>query len=172
MCAARSGDRAAFRRLYESHAGAVRAVLLARRGVTAADADDLTQEVFLTAWSKLHRLRDPSVFGPWVLSIARRKWLTWLRWGRARPAFRLVGGWEPSRRGGDPVDRGGDAERVLRAIRALPGAYRETLVMRLVEGMSGPMIAARTGLSHGSVRVNLTRGMALLRQRLRREDEP
>ena len=45
----------------------------------------------------------------------------------------------------------------------LPEAYRETLVLRLCEGLDGPEIAARTGLTHGSVRVNLTRGMALLR---------
>jgi len=39
----------------------------------------------------------------------------------------------------------------------LPDAYRETLILRLVEGMTGPEIAARTGLTHGSVRVNLHR---------------
>jgi RNA polymerase sigma-70 factor, ECF subfamily len=48
----------------------------------------------------------------------------------------------------------------------LPEAYRETLVLRLVEGMTGPEIAARTGLTAASVRVNLHRGMKLLRERL------
>ena len=38
--------------------------------------------------------------------------------------------------------------------------------MRLVEGMTGPEIAERTGMTHGSVRVNLTRGMKLLKERL------
>ena len=38
--------------------------------------------------------------------------------------------------------------------------------MRLIEGMTGPEIAERTGLTPGSVRVNLHRGMALLRQKL------
>ena len=42
----------------------------------------------------------------------------------------------------------------------------ETLVLRLVEGMTGPEIAARTGLQPASVRVNLHRGMKLLRERL------
>jgi RNA polymerase sigma-70 factor (ECF subfamily) len=59
-----------------------------------------------------------------------------------------------------------EASEVLEIIRALPEAYRETLVLRLVEGMTGPEIAERTGLRPGSVRVNLHRGMALLRQRL------
>jgi len=55
---------------------------------------------------------------------------------------------------------------VLDVIRKLPDAYRETLLMRLVEGMSGLEIADRTGLSAGSVRVNLHRGMKLLREKL------
>ena len=55
---------------------------------------------------------------------------------------------------------------ILELIRSLPDAYRETLVLRLVEGMTGPEIAARTGLTAASVRVNLHRGMKLLRERL------
>ena len=59
-----------------------------------------------------------------------------------------------------------EAAEALEAIRALPEAYRETLVLRLVEGMTGPEIAARTGLQPASVRVNLHRGMKLLREKL------
>jgi RNA polymerase sigma-70 factor (ECF subfamily) len=55
---------------------------------------------------------------------------------------------------------------VLDAIRGLPETYRETLVLRLVEGMTGPEIAGRTGLQPDSVRVNLCRGMKLLREKL------
>jgi len=59
-----------------------------------------------------------------------------------------------------------DVTTILSAIRSLPEAYRETLLLRLVEGMTGPEIAARTGLTAGSVRVNLYRGMQQLRQKL------
>ncbi len=55
---------------------------------------------------------------------------------------------------------------ILGVVRGLPEAYREPLILRLVEGMTGPEIAARTGLTHGSVRVNLYRGMQLLRVKL------
>ena len=55
---------------------------------------------------------------------------------------------------------------MLAAIRELPQAYHEPLILRLVEGMSGPEIAAMTGLTADSVRVNLHRGFRLLRQRL------
>jgi RNA polymerase sigma-70 factor (ECF subfamily) len=61
---------------------------------------------------------------------------------------------------------------VLATIRTLPEAYREPLLLRLVEGMSGSEIAERTGLTHGSVRVNLHRGMTLLRQKLGGISEP
>ena len=57
---------------------------------------------------------------------------------------------------------------VLAAIQSLPEAYSETLTLRLVEGMTGPEIAARTGLTEGSVRVNLHRGMKQLREKLER----
>ncbi|HVF87893.1 MAG TPA: sigma-70 family RNA polymerase sigma factor, partial [Pyrinomonadaceae bacterium] len=61
---------------------------------------------------------------------------------------------------------GREAAEVLEVIRSLPEAYCETLVLRLVEGMTGPEIAERTGLQPDSVRVNLHRGMKLLRAKL------
>jgi RNA polymerase sigma-70 factor (ECF subfamily) len=65
------------------------------------------------------------------------------------------------------AEQSGTAAAILDAIRSLPDAYRETLILRLVEGFTGPEIAARTGLTHGSVRVNLHRGMEQLRAKLR-----
>ena len=54
----------------------------------------------------------------------------------------------------------------LAVLRTLPETYREPLMLRLVEGMTGPEIALRMGLTHGSVRVNLHRGMQMLREKL------
>ena len=59
-----------------------------------------------------------------------------------------------------------EAKAVLAIIRSLPEAYRDPLILRLVEGMTGPEIAVRTGLTPGSVRVNLHRGMKMLRDKL------
>ena len=58
------------------------------------------------------------------------------------------------------------ATEILDLIRSLPEAYRETLVLRFVEGMTGPEIASRTGLTAASVRVNLHRGVKLLREKM------
>jgi RNA polymerase sigma-70 factor, ECF subfamily len=59
-----------------------------------------------------------------------------------------------------------EAAAAVAAIQELPEAYRETLALRLIAGMSGPEIAAATGLTPDSVRVNLHRGFRLLRSRL------
>ena len=59
-----------------------------------------------------------------------------------------------------------EAAAAIAAIQELPEAYRETLAMRLIAGMSGPEIATITGLTPDSVRVNLHRGFRLLRERL------
>jgi RNA polymerase sigma-70 factor (ECF subfamily) len=154
--AARSGDREAFGGLYRRHARMVHGVLLAR--VPRSDVADLVQDVFLVAMRRLGSLRDASAFGPWIAAIARNRATDYHR--RSRETAELTDD-VPGR--GHPE---GEAMTVLAAIRSLPDAYRETLVLRLVEGMTGPEIAERTGLTPGSVRVNLHRGMQQLRQKL------
>ena len=68
----------------------------------------------------------------------------------------------------DSASARAEALAILDLIRSLPDAYRETLVLRLVEGMTGQEIANRTGLTAASVRVNLHRGMKMLREKLQR----
>ena len=63
-------------------------------------------------------------------------------------------------------NRNTEAREILTAIRSLTETYRETLVLRLVEGMTGAEIAEQTGLTPESVRVNLHRGMKLLKEKL------
>lgn len=154
--AARRGDRLAFARLFERFAPAVHGVLLAR--APAAEVDDLLQEVFLTALERLEALRAEHLVGPWLVAIARNQVVDHFR----RRPLRAVVDAEPARE--DP--RRAEANQALAAIRQLPEAYRETLILSLVEGMSGKEIAAQTGLTPESVRVNLHRGMRLLRARL------
>jgi RNA polymerase sigma-70 factor, ECF subfamily len=151
-----AGDRDSFARLYEMFAPLVHGVLLAR--VPYDEVGDLVQDVFFVAFRKLGTLRDAARFGPWVAMIARNRAMDFHR--RARATEELHEGFAHA--GG----REAEASEALEIIRGLPEAYRETLVLRLVEGMTGPEIAARTGLQPASVRVNLHRGMKLLRERL------
>jgi RNA polymerase sigma-70 factor (ECF subfamily) len=159
---ARDGDNAAFTRLYERYARVVHGLLLSR--IPRVDIEDLVQEVFVTAWRRLDALREPAAFGGWLSMIARNR-ATDYRRRRAKEAEVDL----PE----DVAAHDATAERTealaaLHVVRSLPEAYRETLVLRLVEGLTGPEIAERTGLTPASVRVNLHRGMKLLREKLDR----
>lgn len=159
VAAAQLGDRAAFERLYERFVRMVHGLLLTR--VPLRDVDDLVQDVFLAAYQRLGTLREPRAFGGWLATMARNRAVDYHR--AARPTVEL------DDVAGDDGRHRVDGLAVLAALRTLPEAYRETLTLRLVEGMTGPEIAARTGLTPGSVRVNLHRGMQQLRTLLQRE---
>jgi RNA polymerase sigma-70 factor, ECF subfamily len=171
--AARAGDRGAFGRLYRRYARMVHGLLLAQ--VPAAEVEDLVHDVFLRAMRKLDGLRDGDAFGGWLASIARNRAVDHHRAQvpmlRVEAEAALPGSMAAGMAGmAGTVDGRASAEvqahAVLAIIRELPLAYRETLVLRLVEGMTGPEIAERTGLTPESVRVNLHRGMKKLRERL------
>lgn len=147
----------------------VHGLLLAR--VDAATADDLTQEVFLSAWRRLDRLHDPRAWPAYLATIARNRAIDHIRTIDRRPGTLPPESELPLRR--PDASTSVEAEQLLELIRELPAANAEPLILRLVEGLSGPEIAERTGLSPGYVRVNLHRGMKLLRERLgRRERTP
>lgn len=158
VVAAQRQDRAAFAGLYAEFARTVHGIVLAR--VPRGDVDDLVQDVFLQAMERLPELRDPAAFPSWLATIARHRAADHFR--RQPLTTELP---EQLTARGDGID---EAWAVLDVIRALPEAYRETLTLRLVEGLTGPEIALRTGLTEGSVRVNLHRGMKFLRERLER----
>ena len=135
------GDSDAFGEMYRLFAPLIHGVVLAR--VPRAEAQDIVQEVFLAAYKSLHTLRDKNAVGPWLVRIARNLTVEYYR--RAKPAEELPENLHGKR------SRETEAAEVLRAIRSLPDAYSETLVLRLIEGMTGNEIAERTGLDRKSV---------------------
>ena len=142
-------------------ARAVHGVLLARLG--REDAEDVVHDVFMHAFAHLVELREPAAFGGWICAIARRRAIDHVR--RVRPT-EPIDDFPDRFASSDRPDVTAEARAALEAIQALPEAYRETLTLRLVEGLSGPEIAAMTDLTPESVRVNLHRGFRLLRERL------
>ena len=150
------GNHDQFARLYDLYAPLVHGILLAR--VPRNEVDDLVQDIFLHALRKLDTLRDRTAFGPWIAMIARNRAMDFHR--RSHETVEV----SEDLRSTDAS--GSKAIEMLEIVRSLPDAYRETLILRLVEGMTGPEIAARTGLTPASVRVNLHRGMKLLRGKL------
>ncbi len=163
---ARAGDRSAFRDLFHGFAPMVHALLVTR--VRPAEADDLVQEVFLAAWQRIGDLREPAQIGAWLAAIALN---------RARRAHaRAPSPTEPlpehlARDGRDGVAREASelGRAALDALSELSDVYRDVLAMRLVEGLTGPEIARATGASPETVRVQLARGMQLLREKLARK---
>lgn len=164
------GDRIAFAKLWEENAPALQGIL--RSMVDRQEAGDLLQEVALRAWRGVAEIREPGSFSPWLHTIARNVGRGWLA---ARPESSGVNLNEAvdedlaTDRGG-PGERSGAGE-IIDAIGRLPSAYREPLTLRLVHELTGPEISRRTGLTPGSVRVNLCRGMKMLRDRLDMNDE-
>ena len=156
--AAQNGDPSSFAQLYDRYSPVVHGILLGR--LAAVDADDVLQNVFMTALTKLKTLREPAAFAGWIATIARNAAEDFRR--GMRDTMQLDVEYAERARQAEAAD----AARAVEAIRRLPEAYRETLMLRLVEGMSGAEIAERTGLTAGSVRVNLHRGMQMLRDAL------
>lgn len=151
-----AGDREAFGEIYNKFAPLVHGILLSR--LPRDEVSDAVQEVFLAAYKNLGSLREPNALGGWLARIARNHVVDHYRGSRLSEEL-------PEHIEGKK-DQRLEAEEALAAIQSLPIAYRETLILRLVEGMTGNEIAEQTGLSPDSVRVNLHRGMNLLRKKL------
>jgi len=156
VVAAQRGNRAAFTTIYERFHRVIHAIALAR--VPVSDASDVVQDVFAEAWLKMTTLREPAAFPGWIVTLARRRAIDHAR--KRRPTHDATADLTFA-----PPPRA-EALAALEAIRTLPDTYREAIIMRLVEGLSGPDIAERTGMTPDSVRVHLHRGMKLLREKL------
>src|SRR5262245_64553009 len=75
-----AGDRDAFSQLYAGYVRMVHAILLGR--VPRRDVDDLVQDVFITAYTRIGELRDAAAFGGWIATIARNRATDYLRQSR------------------------------------------------------------------------------------------
>ena len=145
-----------FNRIYSQYAPMVHGVLLAR--LPYDEVQDVMQEVFLAAFRSFHSLRDREAAGAWLFTVARHHAANFYRSSKKADELSETIESRPS--------KSSEAAEVLQMIKSMPDAYRETLVLRLVEGMTGDEISKQTGLKPESVRVNLHRGMKLLRDRL------
>ncbi|MHC4916217.1 MAG: RNA polymerase sigma factor [Planctomycetota bacterium] len=160
---AQAGSREAFEKLVREHSGLVAAVAAAHMS-DPAEVEDLIQETFMTAWREIARLRKPESFGPWVSAVARNlaRAAAADRSRRSRlrveaPGQRTVG------------EREGLYRRVLSEVEALPDGYREVFLLRYVADRDCASIACELGIALGTVTSRLSRGHAMLRQKLERE---
>jgi RNA polymerase sigma-70 factor (ECF subfamily) len=171
---ARDGDRAAFEELVRRTSRLVYARLYLDTG-RADRADDLLQETFLLAFRSLRGLANPAGFRQWLLAIAHNVLIDdarrQARQKRAAPAADtpvsavLASGPTPEQ----SVEREEARQRVLSVLRSLPEEYRLPLTLRYLTGADYETIGEQLGLTNGSLRGLLHRGLKMLRDRLPRD---
>jgi RNA polymerase sigma factor (sigma-70 family) len=171
-----AGDRFSFDALVLRHSPLVLGFLSSRLS-NATTAEDLAQEVFLSAYSHLASLRDPERLLPWLLRISRNRLLDHWRGVSRRPEGRvseddpthsLEDIHDPSP---DPAEAAAHAQVrlvILEEIARMKDRYRSVLMPRLVGEESTEEISQRLGLKVDTVRMRLLRGMRKLRQALTR----
>jgi RNA polymerase sigma-70 factor (ECF subfamily) len=158
VAAASAGSSDAFARLVGRHQQALRA-FLRRVCRDWALADDLAQETFLTAWSRLGVLPADANVGAWLCGIAYRKHLTHLR--GARRSARREADWRQI--SPDDARPNLDDRLTLDAAMAdLPAEQRACVALCLAAEFSHAEAAAALGLPLGTVKSHVARGRARL----------
>jgi RNA polymerase sigma-70 factor (ECF subfamily) len=168
---ARSGDRTAFEELVRRTSRLVFARLYLDTG-NADRAEDLLQETYLLACRSLRKLADPARFRPWLMTIAHNVLIDSLRKETRRK--NLSSGTANSlidlpARGHSPhelAERDEIRHRVLAVLRSMPEEYRLPLSLRYLAGADYDTIGEQLGLTNGTLRGLLHRGLKMLRDRL------
>ena len=164
---ARNGDSAAFERLYRRHRDRIFGLVWRLAGGDAALAEDLLQEAFVRAWSKLDSFRGDSRFGTWLHRLSTNVALSdrRIRMRRLERETELEGYAERTAIGQKDVyaDKRMDLER---GIARLPERARTVLVLFDIEGYSHAEIAEMTGMAVGSSKAQLHRARKLVREEL------
>ena len=160
---AASGDASAFARLYHRHVDRVHS--LARRMIDFELADEVTQDVFVRAWEKLHTFRGEAAFGTWLHRLAVNVILA-RRGSLGQQRKRFVDSDIPletmAGRSSEPA-LGMDLEQ---ALTRLPDGARQVFVLHDVEGYRHEEIATMLGLAEGTSKSQLHRARMALRKHL------
>lgn len=169
----RRGDRPAFEELVRRTARLVFSRLYLETGDTHR-AEDLVQETFLVAWRNIGQVTDPAGFRPWLFSIAHSVLVDSLRRdARKKRSATRVGAdrlHELSDRSPAPdesAQREEARQHVLSVLRSLPDEYRLPLTLRYIAGADYEQISQQLGLTNGSLRGLLNRGMARMREAMK-----
>jgi RNA polymerase sigma-70 factor, ECF subfamily len=165
-----AGDDTAFAELLRRRQTRVRKFMYHLCRHTAL-GDDLAQQVFLTAWRSLGRLRSAAAFDGWLKKIMVNVWLQEVRRGKLATV-------SDAELGDGESGGGGLADLAVRhdstaarmdldaALATLPPDMRLCVVLAYNEGLSHPEIVALTSLPLGTVKSHIVRGAARLRETL------
>jgi len=164
-----NGDRSAFGLLYDRHAGRVFHLLRRLLAGDAAEAEDLTQETFLAAYSALASWRGEGAFGTWLCGIAFRLYANLRRQLAPVEMETLDAETDLVAPDADPLahcERLERERRIEAAILALPPLCREVFILVKVEGMAYREAAEWLNVPLGTVQSRLWRAVRLLRAAL------
>lgn len=171
---ARAGDQDAFSTLVRLHQRHVYNLAL-RMLRDTEEASEATQEVFLAAWQGLHGFRGDARFATWLYRIAYNHCLKLVEHRRRDAATRAELAAESAREqspaGTLSAHLAQDAERSMREqvrgeIANLPPKYRVVLVLRHLQELSYEEMAEVLRVPIGTVKTQLFRARALLKERL------
>jgi RNA polymerase sigma-70 factor (ECF subfamily) len=165
---ARAGDRAAFEELVRRTARLVYARLFLETG-DPHRTEDLVQETLLAAFRSIHRLDNPGGFRSWLLRIAQNTLTDSARRESTRkrtPPPLVVSRSPAAITPVDEVAKDESRQQVLAVLRSLPEEYRMPLTLRYIAGADYETIGIQLGLTNGSLRGLLHRGLKMLRERL------
>jgi RNA polymerase sigma-70 factor (ECF subfamily) len=155
-----------FPRLVRAHTGDVWTTALRLTG-NRSDAEDLVQEVFASAWAamrswppqRVEELRPRA----WLVTITLNAWRNGLRTASRRPRTGPLLDHDAAVQPPDALD---EAERLGELVARLPETYRAPVVLRHVVGLSYDEIATALDCPPGTVKAQVSRGLALLRKEL------
>jgi RNA polymerase sigma-70 factor (ECF subfamily) len=175
---ARRGDRSAFEELVRRTSRLVFARLYLETG-DAHRSEDLLQETLMTAYRSLSKLEDARGFRPWLLKIAQNAAIDAarhdLRKKRAAgsqasaEALDQVAGKSP--RPDETMQQEEQRQQVLAVLRSLPEEYRLPLTLRYIGDADYETISLQLGLTNGSLRGLLHRGLKMLRAKLEKRGQ-
>ncbi len=172
-----AGKTAAYEELVRRWASKVAAVCHAKTGRRSA-VEDLAQETLVRGFRALPTLSDPEKFGAWIRGIAIRTCLDWLKSKqRTQVDFASLGEeqspehWAQEVSFSESIERKEELDRLMTQVEVLDPIYRETLMLFYYEEMDYKQIAELLGVSTAAINARLTKARAMLRERLRCEDE-
>lgn len=173
--AAQNGDTASFGQLYERYFEKVYSYLSFKLS-GAADAEDLTEQVFLKALESLGGYRWTGVpFQAWLFRIARNLLVDTLRRRGRRPSEPLDEAFPDDRRGADPeamLQAKLTREGLIRAVEGLTELQRQVVALKFAGGLSNAEVAHIMGKSEGAVKALQHAALAALQRYYAKEGQP
>ena len=167
----RRGELGAFETLYRQHSGRLFSLAVRMLG-NPADAEDLLQEIFLSAHRKLESFRGESALGTWLYRLAMNQILDHVR-SRAARTGQLTDGLDDATLLADAsghrlADRAITRIDLERALAELPEGCRAAFLLHDVEGLEHREVSEVLGIAEGTSKSQVHKARLRLRGLLRR----